>query len=242
MTMIRLQKYLALCGVASRRKAEELIKAGRVKVNGVTVSAMGVLVDEKADMVSLDEKKLKVETRKRYVILNKPKGYVTTSEDQFERATVMDLVSEIKERIYPVGRLDYDTEGILLLTNDGDFAYKIAHPKEEISKVYIAKIAGIFNQEKAEKLKKGVIIDDKITSEAKVQLISDEKKYKLVKLTIHEGRNRQVKKMFESVGCKVLELKRVSVGNFNIGNLPLGKWREFTKTEMEYVRKYKREG
>ncbi len=240
--MVRLQKYLALCGVASRRKAEDLIKTGRVKVNGKTITTMGVLVDEKEDIIFLDEKKLELETKKRYVILNKPKGYVTTSEDQFDRATVMDLVSEIEERIYPVGRLDYDTEGLLLLTNDGDFAYKIAHPKGEINKVYIAKIAGVFNQEKAEKLKKGVIVDGKITSESKVELISEDKKYKVVKITIHEGRNRQVKKMFEAVGCKVLELKRTSVGRFSLGNIPLGKWREFTKAEMEYVQKYKREG
>lgn len=136
--MMRLQKFLALSGVASRRRAEELIKEGRVKVNGVLITEMGSTVDEESDRVTLDGKNVKIESTKRYIILNKPKGYITTAKDNFDRKTVMELVSDIKERIYPVGRLDYDTEGLLLMTNDGDFANAIAHPKKSIEKVYLA--------------------------------------------------------------------------------------------------------
>lgn len=159
--MMRLQKFLALSGVASRRRAEELIKEGRVKVNGVLITEMGSTVDEESDRVTLDGKNVKIESTKRYIILNKPKGYITTAKDNFDRKTVMELVSDIKERIYPVGRLDYDTEGLLLMTNDGDFANAIAHPKKSIEKVYLARVKGEFNEEKAEKLRAGVVIDGK---------------------------------------------------------------------------------
>ncbi len=237
--MIRLQKYLALCGVASRRKAEEIIASGRVTVNGHVIIEMGMSVDEDKDTVLLDGRKLRAETKKRYIILNKPKGYVTTLKDQFDRADITSLIEDVKERVFPVGRLDYDTEGLLILTNDGDFANAIAHPKNEIDKVYIARVKGEFTEEKAEKLRHGVLIDGKMTSPAGITVLKNDGRIQEIKVKIHEGRNRQVKKMFNTVACNVVALKRVSVGVFNIGNLPLGKWREFNENEMKEVKKYK---
>ncbi len=237
--MIRLQKFLALCGVASRRKAEDIIASGRVTVNGQVIREMGVSVDEDNDEILLDGKKLKAESESRYIILNKPKGYVTTLKDQFDRADITMLIKDIKERVFPVGRLDYDTEGLLILTNDGDFANAIAHPKNEIDKVYIAKIKGDFTEDKAEKLRNGVLIDGKMTSPAGITLLKKEGGISEVKVKIHEGRNRQVKKMFSAVSCYVVALKRISVGIFELGNLPLGKWRDFNENEMKEIKKYK---
>lgn len=221
--MMRLQKFLALSGVASRRRAEELIKEGRVKVNGVLITEMGSTVDEESDRVTLDGKNVKIESTKRYIILNKPKGYITTAKDNFDRKTVMELVSDIKERIYPVGRLDYDTEGLLLMTNDGDFANAIAHPKKSIEKVYLARVKGEFNEEKAEKLRAGVVIDGKKTAPAKVKILKAGENFTDVRIVIHEGRNRQVKKMFTSVGCFVTALKEPPSANLHSAILRRGR-------------------
>lgn len=239
---MRLQKFLALSGVASRRGAEELIKEGRVGVNGKIITEMGTSVDEEKDRVTLNGKNVKIETKKRYIILNKPKGYITTAKDNFDRKTVMELVSDIPERIYPVGRLDYDTEGLLLMTNDGDFANAIAHPKKSIEKVYLVRIKGEFNEEKAEKLRSGVVIDKRKTAPAKVKILSSGENFTDVRIVIHEGRNRQVKKMFASVGCFVTALKRTAVGKFTIGNITPGTYREFTKAETALIKAYKNGG
>ncbi len=233
---MRLQKLLAMGGEASRRRAEELIKEGKVCVNGKTVTEMGVSVDEEKDVVTLNGKIVRLEEKKRYIILNKPKGYITSVSDNFDRATVMELVSDIPERIYPVGRLDYDTEGLLLMTNDGDFANAVAHPKKSIDKVYLARIKGEFGEEKAEKLRNGVVIDGRKTAPAAVKILSEEDKKALVRIVIHEGRNRQVKKMFEAVDCRVNSLKRTAVGRFTLGKLPVGAYRELTREEEAYVR------
>lgn len=238
--MMRLQKFLAICGEASRRKAEEMIKGGRVKVNGILVTEMGTVVDEDADIILLDGRKISAENKKRYIILNKPKGYITTASDNFGRPTVMELVSDIPERIYPVGRLDYDTEGLLIMTNDGDFANSIAHPKNAIEKVYVARIKGEFDESKAEKLKEGVVIEGRKTAPAKIKILNDGETYKDVRIVIHEGRNRQVKKMFASVGCFVTSLKRTAVGKFVLGKIPKGSYREFTESEKALVNYYKR--
>ena len=240
--MMRLQKFLALSGVASRRGAEELIKEGRVGVNGIIITEMGTSVDEEKDRVTLNGKNVKIETKKRYIILNKPKGYITTAKDNFDRKTVMELVSDIPERIYPVGRLDYDTEGLLLMTNDGDFANAVAHPKKSIEKVYLARIKGEFDEEKAEKLRSGVVIDKRKTAPAKVKILSSGENFTDVRIVIHEGRNRQVKKMFASVGCFVTALKRTAVGKFTIGNITPGTYREFTKAETALIKAYKNGG
>lgn len=240
--MMRLQKFLALSGVSSRRKAEELIKEGRIRVNGELITEMGSTVNEETDRVTLDGKNVKIENTKRYIILNKPKGYVTTVKDNFDRKTVMELVDDVKERIYPVGRLDYDTEGLLLLTNDGDFANAVAHPKKSIEKVYLAHVKGEFGEEKAEKLRGGVVIDGRKTAPAKVKILKNGENFTDVRIVIHEGRNRQVKKMFASVGCFVTALKRTAVGKFTLGNIAPGTYREFTKAEMALVKAYKNEG
>lgn len=235
--IVRLQKYIAMCGVASRRKAEELIAEGKISVNGKKVTEQGIKVEIGADKVTLSGKTLDVSTKKYYIMLNKPAGYVSTVSDQFDRPTVLDLLSEeIRTRIFPVGRLDYETEGLLLLTNDGDFTYKVTHPKFETSKTYIAEVGTGLTVAGLNSLRRGVTIDgDFKTSPAEVELLDSNKNGSFVKITIHEGKNRQVRKMFESVGVKVLALKRVSIGKVELGNLPLGRWRYLTAGEINYL-------
>lgn len=236
--MMRLQKFLALCGEASRRHAEEMIKEGRVCVNGETVTEMGTVIDEDKDVVTLDNRRVEKEKSKRYIILNKPKGYITTVSDNFDRPTVMELVSDIPERIYPVGRLDYDTEGLLLMTNDGDFANAVAHPKKNLEKVYLARVKGEFSEDKADKLRAGVNIDGRKTAPAIVKILKSDEKSHLVRVVIHEGRNRQVKRMFETVGCRVASLKRTAVGRFNLDGIPVGEYRSFTSAELDFVKSF----
>lgn len=235
--MIRLQKYIADCGVASRRGAEELIKAGRVKVNGEIIREMGVKVDEENDVVEFDGQRLKQQNKLVYIMLNKPEGFVTTVSDDKGRDTVMHLVEEIPVRIYPVGRLDYDTEGLLLMTNDGDLTYKITHPKNNIEKTYEAEITGNIGMDTLIKLRSGVWIDGVKTSPAKVEVIGATRLGTKVRITIHEGRNRQVRKMFESVGCIVKRLKRTEEAGLKLGHIPLGRWRRLTESEVNMLKK-----
>lgn len=228
---MRLQKYLAMCGAASRRKSEEIIKQGRVSVNGEVITNMGFIVDIGA-RVEVDGKVQALEETKRYIAVNKPEGYITTTNDQFARKTVMDLVTDIKERIYPVGRLDYNTSGLLLMTNDGDFANAVTHPSNEKEKTYIAKVSGIPSDNEILSLKTGVEVDDYITSPAKVILLEKDEKSSVVEITIHEGRNRQVRKMCDAIGHPVISLKRVSIGTISLTGLPKGSWRELSKDEV----------
>lgn len=230
----RLQKFIADCGVASRRKAEELIKQGRVKVNGLVVTEMGIKVNE-TDSVEVDGRKIKPENKKVYIMLNKPAGYVTTAKDQFGRPTVLELLKGVSERVYPVGRLDYETTGLLILTNDGDFTYKMTHPKHEINKTYIATIEGIPSSEEISRFEKGLKIEDYITAPAKLKIISKKERTCVVEITIHEGRNRQVRKMCEAIGHPVLALKRVSVGKLSLGNLAEGDWRKLSQKEVKLL-------
>lgn len=230
--MERLQKYMARCGVASRRKCEELIVQGRVKVNGRTVKELGVKIDPDADRVEVDGKALKEEKRKVYIMLNKPAGYVTTVRDQFGRPTVLDLVKGVKERIYPVGRLDYDTRGLLLLTNDGKFAHYMTHPSHQIEKVYHATVKGIPSEENLERLRRGIKIEGYVTSPAKAAIIKKYKDRALLELTIREGRNRQVRKMCDAIGHPVIKLKRMQIGKLKLGNLKEGEWRYLEKEEL----------
>jgi len=236
MEQMRLQKYLALCSVASRRGAEQMIADGRVSVNGCVVTELGTKVEE-GDVVTVDGKKIKTDSKKIYIMLNKPKGCVTTSRDERGRKTVMDYVSDIPERIYPVGRLDYNTEGLLIMSNDGDFTYSLTHPKYEKVKVYEALVSGIMLHGAADKLKRGVYIDGKKTSPAEVEVIEHRRNSSVVRISIHEGRNRQVRKMCEQVGHSVLTLKRISIDGIELGNLPLGKWRHLTKMEISKLMK-----
>lgn len=235
--IVRVQKYIAMSGAASRRGAEALIDEGRVAVNGKILTEQGAKVEIGADKVSLDGIELKVKNKNYYIMLNKPVGYVTTVSDQFDRPTVIDLVkNDLKDvRLFPVGRLDYDTEGLLLLTNDGDFTYKVTHPKFNTDKTYIAKIKGGVSINGLNRLRRGVKIDDYTTSPAEVSVIDAAEGYVYVEITIHEGRNRQVRKMFEAVGSKVTALQRTKIGTVELGNLPLGRWRHLTSHEINYL-------
>lgn len=234
MEMKRLQKYIAECGVASRRKAEELIFQGRVKVNGSVVREMGIKVCE-GDLVEVNGEIIKPENSKVYILLNKPSGYVTTAKDQFRRPTVLDLLKGVQERVYPVGRLDYETMGLLILTNDGDFTHKMTHPKHEIEKTYLATIAGIPTKEEIIRFERGLEIEDYTTAPAKLKIINTKQNACEVEVTIHEGKNRQVRKMCEAIGHPVLSLKRVSLGKLSLGNLAEGEWRELTKEEVKML-------
>lgn len=234
--MVRLQKYLADCGVASRRGAEDIIRQGRVTVNGETVTQMGVQIDEEYDEVAVDNRVVRAESKKIYIMLNKPVGFVTTVSDDKGRPTVMDLVSDVSARIYPVGRLDYDTEGLLLLTNDGEITYKLTHPKNNIPKTYVAEVTGNINMDTLTKLRRGVIIDGVKTSPAQIEVVGATRLGTKLEVTIHEGRNRQVRKMFESCGCIVKRLERIREAGLNLGHLPRGKWRKLSESEVNMLR------
>ena len=233
---VRLQKFLADAGVASRRKAEELILAGKVSVNGTVVTTLGTKVDDKTDEVSYNGKKVVPNTHFVYVMLHKPEGYVTTVKDQFDRPTVMDLVKKIPERIVPVGRLDYDTSGLLLLTNDGDLTYHLTHPKHKIEKVYLAKVFGRPDENAVNQFKWGVMIDGRRTEPAKLEILEDLGKYTMCRITITEGRNRQVRKMCEAVKHPVAMLKRVATGDVALGDLAKGKYRFLTEEEVRSLK------
>ena len=230
----RLQKFLANQGICSRRKAEEHILNGDVKVNGKIVTELGIKIDPQNDEIEFKGSKVKKSEEKVYVLLNKPIGYVTTTKDQFGRDTVLDLV-KIKEKILPVGRLDMYTSGALILTNDGEFIYKITHPKYEIEKTYNATVKGIVTKDEVEKLKQGVKIDNYTSGKAKVKILKIDKENDIsrIEITIHEGKNREVRKMCNAIGRKVLALHRSKIENINVKNLKLGEWRYLTEKEVE---------
>lgn len=234
---IRLHKFLSLAGISSRRKAEELISQGRVKVNGSTVTAMGIIIRAGIDTVEVNDKTIGLPEKMVYIMLNKPVGYITTASDQFKRPTVVELTKNVKQRIYPVGRLDYNTSGLLLLTNDGEFAYRIMHPSFELNKTYVVKITGHLNEVAIKRLEKGIKIDGYVTSRAQLRVIKSDLRTSVVEITIHEGRNRQVRKMFNKVGHQVLGLKRVSIDGLTLDNLREGEWRYLTKNEENNIKK-----
>ena len=230
--MERLQKVIAESGYASRRKAEELIKAGKVHVNGIKITEMGYKVNGN-DLIDINGKPLKKED-KEYYLLNKPRGVVTTTSDDKNRKTVTDII-ETTKRIYPIGRLDYDTTGVLLLTNDGELTNILNHPSSEVTKVYLAKIEGIVEPFKVKKLEQGVVIDGKKTSKARVRIKKIDKKNNAsyIELTIHEGRNHQVKKMFEAIGYNVIKLKREKYAFLDVKSLKSGEYRKLTTKEVK---------
>ena len=230
---IRLQKYLADSGVASRRKCEEFIINGDVEVNGQVIQELGTKVTEN-DEVKFKGKLVKPVEDKVYILLNKPIGYVTTAKDQFKRDTVLDLV-KVKQRIVPVGRLDMYTSGALILTNDGEFVNKYTHPKNEVDKTYNVTLAGKVENEEVEALRSGVELDDGyITKPAKVKIlkIDEEKNISRLQIVIHEGKNRQVRRMCESINKKVLALHRSKIGNIDVKDLKIGEWRYLKKSEI----------
>lgn len=236
---IRLQKYLAICGIASRRKCEEYIEQGRVKVNGQVITKLGSKVNTNKDKIEFDGKEIENSNEKHvYILLNKPIDCVTTVKDQFGRDSVLDLV-KVNKRIVPVGRLDMYTSGALILTDDGEFVYKVTHPKHEIEKTYTVTLKGIPTMEEIERLKNGVNIDGFITSKAKVKILKtdvDTNKSRL-EITIHEGKNRQIRKMCEAIDKKVLALHRSKIGTIGVKDLKVGTWRHLTQREVEMLLK-----
>ncbi len=233
---MRLQKFIAECGIASRRNAEKIIESGRVTVNGELVDYMGCVINPEEDVVEIDGKVIEPENKKYYIVLNKPKNYVTTVSDDLGRPTVMQLVSDINARIYPVGRLDFDTTGLLIMTNDGEFANILTHPKHVVNKTYIARIDKPLDENQLDRLRNGIDLDGVLTSPAKAENIKRPQKGFEVKITIHEGKNRQVRRMLDAVGANVMSLKRISVGSLTLGNLPEGKWRRLSDAEINKLR------
>ena len=237
----RLQKFLAECGIASRRKCEDIIKEGLVKVNGKIVTELGTKVNETVDTVEYNGKKVQKSKNKIYILLNKPIGYVTTVKDQFNRDSVLDLVKDLKERVVPVGRLDMYTSGALILSNDGEFINTVTHPKNEIEKTYNVTVIGKITSEDIVKLQNGVQIEvegEKYTTKkakAKILKIDEEKNLSRIQITIHEGKNREIRKMCEAIGKKVLALHRSKIANLTVKDLRLGKWRYLTQKEIEEI-------
>lgn len=232
---MRINKFMAECGVASRRACDEMILEGRVKVNGKKIDTPGLEINEFNDAVTLDGRRITLVSKKYYIMLHKPKGYVTTVKDDKGRKTVMELI-KIRSRLYPVGRLDYDTEGLLLLTNDGQLAYALTHPSHEVPKTYIAKIKGEISDTEVRQLRKGVEIDGKMTLPAVVKIIETDDEFSRVEVTIKEGRNHQIKKMFEVVGKEVVFLKRTAIGPLKLGGLGRGEYKNLTSKEIEILK------
>lgn len=232
---MRLNKYIADAGICSRRKADELIANGNVKINGAVVKEMGVDVAE-GDVVYVNGSKIESTGKKVYVAVNKPLGYITSMEDDKDRATVAELVADIPERLFPVGRLDYNTTGLLIMTNDGQLTYTLTHPKHEVYKTYVAKVAGILSNARIAKLRKGVDIGGFVTSPAQVKVIKQMPRHAIVEIKIREGKNRQVRKMFAAVGNKVQELQRTAIGDLRLGRMMEGHYRKLTREEIEYLK------
>lgn len=238
---MRINKYIASCGVASRRKAEELIISGRVTINGELITELSTTVDETKDIVEVDGVPINQEEKKVYILLNKPEGYITTVKDQFDRPSVLDILKDVEERVYPVGRLDYETSGLLILTNDGDLTYKLTHPKHEVEKTYLAMVNGIISPEEKRRFENGLQIEDYTTAKAKLKIVKadEEKNYSVCKITIHEGRNRQVRKMCKAIGHPVRNLRRIQMGRINIRGLEVGEYRNLTEYEVKYLKSVK---
>lgn len=232
---MRLNKYIAQAGVASRRKADELTAAGKVKINGVVMTEMGYDVKD-GDVVAVDGRMIEPSTKPVYLALNKPIGYITTAADEQGRFTVMDLVRDVEQRVFPVGRLDYNTSGLLIMTNDGELAYRITHPKHNIYKTYRARVNGYLSSERVARLQSGVDIGGYVTSKAKVEVIRQGDRSAIVEIQISEGKNRQVRKMFAAVGNKVIDLERIAIGELRLNHLKEGHYRKLTQKEIEYLK------
>lgn len=238
--MERLQKFISQAGVASRRAAEQLIRDGKVSVNGKVVTELGTKVDPLKDKVSVEGKLIKQEKEQVYFILNKPKGYLSTAKDDRGRKTVLDLLPGVKERIYPVGRLDNNTEGLLVLTNDGELMNQLLHPKYEIYKTYVVKVDRSPSEEKLDRLRVGVALDDGVTAPAKLHVTARDPMRDLttIEITIHEGRNRQIRRMFAAIGHDVKALKRIEFAGLTLSGLRRGQYRELTSAEINHLRSF----
>lgn len=238
---MRINKYIASCGIASRRKSEELIIENRVKVNGKIVNELSFQINEAEDKVEVDGKAIGLEEELVYIMLNKPEGYVTTVKDQFDRKSVIDLIKGVGARVYPIGRLDYETSGLLLLTNDGDLTYKLTHPKHEVDKTYVATVKGIPNESEINNFEKGLYIEDYKTAPAKIKIVKKniEKNYAVCEIKIHEGRNRQVRKMCRAINHPVMNLRRKAMGKIVLKDVEIGQYRYLTNDEVNYLKKLK---
>lgn len=227
----RLQKYLAECGVASRRKSEELIAQGRVRVNG-TQAKIGDSVRPYKDVITVNGKRVKKEKQLRYLMLHKPRGYVSTMQDEMGRRCVAQLVADVPERVYPVGRLDRNSEGLLFLTNDGSFANAMMHPKHHIAKAYRVTVRPGMTQKQLEKFREGILLDGRMTAPAEISILEEKEDRMVVEIILYEGRNRQIRRMLESMEIEAMRLQRKSVGGVKLGMLPQGKYRELTEQEV----------
>lgn len=232
---MRINKYIAASGLCSRRKADELIQNGNVKVNGASMREPGYDVQE-CDKVVVNGRLIESKQKLEYVVINKPLGVVTTVSDDRDRQTVMDIVADVDARLFPVGRLDYNTSGLLIMTNDGDMAYRLTHPKHEVTKTYVAVVQGVLSDARVNKLRAGVDIGGFVTSPAKVKVLKGTKTTTTVEITIHEGKNRQVRKMCAAVGNKVIALERTAIGDIKLGRLAEGHYRKLTHEEIEYLK------
>lgn len=231
-----MQKFLAMAGIASRRACETLILDGRVQVNGKIVKELGIKVDPDVDEVRVDGEICRIKMKPVYIIMNKPKGVLTTVKDPFGRPTIIDLLAGVKERVFPVGRLDKDTEGLLIITNDGELSYKLTHPKHQIDKTYIAKVMGVPDEKDIRRLRKGIFLEDGKTAPAKVRILKKGKNFAVLEIIIHEGRKRQVRRMCEAIGHPVLSLRRTRIGNLTLRGLAPGGWRYMTEEEVNYLK------
>lgn len=232
---MRLNKYIAQAGIASRRKADELTAQGKVKINGVVMTEMGYDV-QPDDVVTVGGKTIEPSSKPAYYVLNKPVGYITSARDEQGRQTVMDLMTDVEQRVFPVGRLDFNTSGLLIMTNDGDLAYHLTHPKHNVFKTYRARVSGYLSAGRVEKLRSGVDIGGYITSKAKVEVIKQGDRSAIVEIQISEGKNRQVRKMFAAVGNKVVELERIAIGELQLGRLKEGHYRKLNQKEIDYLK------
>lgn len=230
-SIMRLQKYLAECGVASRRKSEELIESGKVKVNG-RVAQIGDKVNPKRDDITVSGKRVVRSKKYTYIMLHKPRGFITTMSDEMDRKCVAMLIKDVGARVYPVGRLDRDSEGLLLMTNDGEFANAMTHPTKHVPKTYRVTVRPSISEEQITKLATGIVIDGRMTAPADVRVIQREEGRVVIEIILYEGRNRQIRKMCEELGLEVARLKRTAVGSIKLGMLPQGKWRELTEDEV----------
>jgi len=234
--LIRINKYLSLCGVTSRRGAESIIAQRRVTVNDVTVEKLGVIIDEKKDVVKVDGVVVSPVEHKVYVVLNKPPMVMTTLHDPFRRKTILNYLKDLPVRVYPIGRLDYDTEGVLLLTNDGDLAYRLAHPKYQVKKIYEAKVMGHFTKEDGLKIEKGIKLSDGAIGKGKVDILGYGRVVTRILITLTEGRKREIKQLCKSVGHQVKHLRRVEFAGIDTRGLKIGKWRYLNSYELEELR------
>lgn len=228
---VRLQKYMAECGIASRRKSEEFIEQGKVRVNGV-VASIGDKINPKKDTVTVGGKKLVKQKEHQYIMLHKPRGFITTMSDEMDRRCVAQLIADVPGRVYPVGRLDRDSEGLLLFTNDGEFANALTHPKKHVSKTYRVTVRPGITEEQLAAITEGIIIEDRKTAPAEVHVITKEENRVVLEIILYEGRNRQIRKMCEQLGLEVARLKRTAVGSVKLGMLKQGAWRELTDDEV----------